>query len=151
MNKTIVGKQLSELEGLIGEWRTEIRLPGKPSVPGRSSFEWGAGRTFLLWRSTVEHRDFPDSISVIGAMGSKVELEMHYYDTRGVHRVVDMTFAAGVWTLSRKGGPGDFDQRFAGTVSSNGRTIAGAWEKSDKPGSGLKHDFDVTYTRINPP
>jgi hypothetical protein len=97
----------------------------------------------------VEHRDFPDSISVIGAMGGGPggALAMHYFDTRGVHRLVDMTFVNGVWTLSRKGAPGDFDQRFVATLSADGRTIAGEWERSERPGSELKHDFDVTYTK----
>ncbi len=43
-----------------------------------------------------------------------------------------MTFTDGVWTLLRSSpdfSPLDFSQRYTGTLSDNGDTIHGAWEK----------------------
>jgi hypothetical protein len=95
----------------------------------------------------MDHPDFPDSISVIGATGPHGRLALHYFDTRGVHRVYDMTFENSVWTLSRKGGPGDFDQRYLGQLSPDGKMIVGSWKKTEPGGSVMKHDFDITLTK----
>jgi hypothetical protein len=60
-----------------------------------------------------------------------------------------MTFADGVWTLTRESAdfsPPDFRQRFTGTFSQDGNTISGAWEIAVDDG-GWQHDFDLTYRR----
>ena len=61
---------LRDLDQLIGEWTLEATHPAFPDlvVPGRSSFEWLDGGKFMMQRSTADHPDFPNSISVIGAM-----------------------------------------------------------------------------------
>jgi hypothetical protein len=51
----------------------------------------------------------------------------------------------GVWKLWRQGEP--FSQRFTGTFSENGTTIAGRWEKAED-GATWATDFDLTYTRV---
>jgi hypothetical protein len=73
----------------------------------------------------------------------------HYYDSRGVVRLYAMSFADGVWTLTRESpefSPLDFQQRFTGTFSQDGNIISGAWEKRLN-GAGWAHDFDLTYRR----
>jgi hypothetical protein len=62
-----------------------------------------------------------------------------------VHRVYAMSLRDGVWRLWRDA-PG-FWQRYAGTLDSDGTTIAGAWELS-KDGVSWSHDFDLSYRRI---
>jgi len=68
------------------------------------------------------------------------------YDARSVSRVYEMSFSEGVWKMWREA-PG-FWQRYESTVSRNGKSISGQWERS-ADGSTWEHDFDVTYTRLN--
>lgn len=150
MKKNVVGKPLDELEPLVGEWTVTGNHPADPSVVvrGRVVFEWCLGRTLLMHRSTIEHPDFPDSISVIGATQSGGALAMHYFDTRAVHRVYDMTFVRGVWTLSRKAaGPDDFDQRLNAKFSADGKTISAEWQRAES-GAKMQRDFGLTYSRV---
>jgi hypothetical protein len=66
-------------------------------------------------------------------------LTQHYYDSRGVARVYEMSLADGAWKLWREA-PG-FCQRFSGVLSDDGTRIDGAWQKSDD-GAEWTHDFD---------
>ena len=58
-----------------------------------------------------------------------------------------MTLAAGVWKLWRDA-PDPFPQRFSGSFSTDGKTIAGRWEKAED-GSNWETDFDLTYRRAS--
>ena len=61
-----------------------------------------------------------------------------------------MSFSDGVWELRRESpdfSPLDFRQRFRGTFSGDGKTIAGRWEISHD-GSTWEHDFDLTYEKV---
>jgi hypothetical protein len=49
-----------------------------------------------------------------------------------------------VWKLWRDGRP--FSQRFTGTFSEDGRTIAGRWEMQED--GQWKTDFELTYTKV---
>jgi hypothetical protein len=57
-----------------------------------------------------------------------------------------MGLGDGEWTLEREGPP--FAQRFRGTFSPDGRTIAGRWELQEA-GQQWRTDFNVTYTRVD--
>ncbi len=69
---------------------------------------------------------------------------MHYFDSRGVHRIYAASFAGGVWRLERDA-PG-FSQRFAGTFAPDGRAIDGQWELS-RDGTTWDDDLRITYRR----
>jgi hypothetical protein len=74
----------------------------------------------------------------------------HYYDSRGVVRLYAMSFADGVWTLTRESpdfSPLDFRQRFTGTFSEDGNVISGAWEICFNE-TDWGHDFDLSYRRV---
>jgi len=101
---------------------------------------------FLIERSTVDRPEFPNAISIIGATGVDGGLQQHYFDSRGVARVYEMTFEGGVWTLFREGP--DWPQRYVGELSEDGNTITGRWERGTELGAPLEHDFDLTYTRV---
>src|SRR5262245_49415451 len=149
--KNVVGKPLDALQPFIGEWSVEGRHVALPNalIRGRSVFEWWGDRTFLMHRSTFGHPDFPDSISLIGATRPDDGLAQHYFDTRGVHRVYEMTFDRGVWTLDRKAvGPKDFDQRMHATFSADGNTITAEFKARDSVTHEMRHDFSVTYGRV---
>ena len=149
--KNVVATPLDELEPLIGEWTVEGRHVALPDavIRGRSVFEWWGDRAFLILRSTLDHPDFPDSIAVMGATGPGGGLAQHYFDSRGVHRLFDMTLAGGVWTLTRTAvSATDFDQRMTAKFSADGNTITADIERTDPGAHEMKHDMATAYTRL---
>jgi hypothetical protein len=138
---------LSDLEPLVGEWSVEIAFPADPETPvrGSVSFEWLEGGAFLVMRAGVEWSGPSGSVAVIGRDEKTETYSMLYFDARGVSRIYEMSFGDGVWKQWRSA-PG-FSQRFTGTLSEDGSTIAAKWEKSSD-GSQWDHDFDLTYTRV---
>lgn len=133
------------LSVLVGAWETEATHPatGPLVVRGTATFEWLEGERFLIHRSRAEHPDFPDSISVLGAFEDE-RLEMHYFDSRGVHRIYLVSFEPGVWRWERDA-PG-FSQRFTGTFSPDGQTIAGVSQLCTD-GETWADDLKTTYRR----
>jgi hypothetical protein len=141
---------IQDLEPLIGRWSQVVAAPRHVPDPvrGEMTLEWLRDRKVILQRSRVEHPMFPEGIVLIMTAGEGAEGDFtaHYVDSRAVSRVLHMTFHDHVWRWWRHAsGPDDFDQRFEGTLSGDGRTIDsscylvqdGAWI----------HDFDVRYTR----
>ncbi|HUQ80822.1 MAG TPA: hypothetical protein VM076_06785 [Gemmatimonadaceae bacterium] len=148
--KNVVGKPLDALEPFIGEWSLEGKHVAVPDtvIRGHSVFEWWGDRTFLMQRQTLDHPDFPDSIAMMGATQPGSGLAQHYFDSRGKHRLFDMTFDGGVWTLERKAaGPDDFDQGMRATFSEDGDTITAESELRDPKTRQMTHDFTVLYRR----
>jgi hypothetical protein len=139
---------LDELDIFVGEWiMTTSLAPDPADAPrARTSFQWLTGKRFLVQRWEVEHPDAPDGIAIIGLDVTGVAYLQHYFDSRGVARVYEMTFADSVWTLERHAAAPDFSQRFSGTFDHDRNTIVGRWESSSDD-SNWKPDFDLTYTR----
>jgi hypothetical protein len=96
----------------------------------------------LIWRSRYDHPEVPDAIAIMGVIDGK--LSMHYFDTRGVFRVLAVSLSEGTWRFSRDGS--DFSQRFTGTFSDDGDTITGLSEISED-GSTWDDDLAITYRR----
>jgi hypothetical protein len=84
---------------------------------------------------------------MIAIMGAEPDgsLAQKYFDNRGVHRIYQMSLGSGAWKVWRESR--GFWQRYTRTLSPDGKTIAGAWERSPD-GSRWEHDFDLTYTKI---
>jgi hypothetical protein len=152
---------LEQLARLPGTWTTEATHPSLPGVivHGTVVVEWLEGKRFLIHRACTDHPDFPDSISIIGITGldrvntarsdrptdaTEPGLRMHYYDSRGVSRVFDMSIDDGRWRIWRDA-PG-FSQRFTGTFADDGNAIDGLWELRDDDGH-WKNDLEITYRR----
>lgn len=136
---------LKSLEGLVGDWGMELSnasfLPHpSDTAKGSISFEWVQGGAFLLMRMGDA------ALWLISRDEAAPNYSVLYYDARSVSRVYEMSFSEGVWRMWREA-PG-FWQRYEGTMSQNGQTITGYWEKSPD-GSTWEHDFDVTYTRLS--
>jgi hypothetical protein len=93
----------------------------------------------------AEHPEAPDGIAIICFDADKATLLQHYFDSRGIARVYEMTFVDKVWTLQRFAAAPDFSQRFAGAFDDD--TIGGRWESSSD-GRNWKPDFALTYTRV---
>src|SRR5205085_12048705 len=67
------------------------------------------------------------------------ELRMHYFDSRGVARILELTINDRVWTFARTKpdfSPLDFCQRLTWTLSADGQTITGLAEISEDRSSG---------------
>jgi hypothetical protein len=135
---------MTELDVLVGTWTMEARFVGEPPR-AETTFEWLGDGQFLIQRWLVDHPDAPDGIAIIGAGAEPGSYLQHYFDSRGVERVYEMTLAGREWTLARAGG--DFSQRFVGTVSEDGDTIIGHWAIAED-GATWRRDFDLTYTRV---
>ncbi len=90
------------LDPFAGQWSMQAAFPGAPSdLRGLTVFEWGAGRTLLVQRWEVPHPDAPDGVAIIRFDASRGIYLQHYFDSRGVARVYEMSFTGGVWELSR--------------------------------------------------
>jgi hypothetical protein len=113
---------LKRLEVFIGEWEERVSLPDSPE--GRAVFEWALGGQFLIQRSEVDNSDVPDSIVIVPGDPDAAGYIQHYFDSRGVVRVYEMSFADGVWTLFRETpdfsplnfSPLNFSRSIAGSV-----------------------------------
>ncbi|HEX2466857.1 MAG TPA: hypothetical protein VHJ54_01500 [Solirubrobacterales bacterium] len=146
------GDSLAALEPLVGEWSMVPTFEGMPppETGAPVSFEWLSGRRFLIQRWEVPVPEAPDGIAIIGRdPDSEGNYLQHYFDSRGVARVYGMSLVGGVWKLWRDRpdlSPLNFSQRFAGTFSDDGKTIAGSWEICHD-GETWEHDFDLTYTK----
>jgi hypothetical protein len=142
---TIRSPNLEALNALVGTWfisMTHVDLPD--TVHGQKTFGWLEGGYFLVEHSHFNHPDVPDSISMIGVADSSGGLSEHYFDSRGVLRVMKMSLSAGIWKVWRDA-PG-FSQRFTGKFNDDGNIIEVSGELS-KDGVNWQHDFTHTYTK----
>lgn len=139
---------LGQLDVLVGEWSLRAGIPDSPE--GRVSFEWGLGGQFLVERTEIPHPQAPDALCIIGVRADGRGYTQHYFDSRGVVRLYQMTLAGGLWTLVRAAPdftPLDFSQRYIGRLTPDGQTITGAWETSTDAVTWSK-DFDLTYVKV---
>jgi hypothetical protein len=150
-------KENEQLAPLIGAWSMAVVMPGQqrpdplPDIGARVTFEWMGDKAFVIERWTVPIPEAPDGIAVIGWDGARNTFLQHYFDTRGVARVYEMSLDRGVWTFARTKSdfsPFEFSQRFAGTFSEDGNRVEGTWEISNDHKTWEK-DFDIFYTRIS--
>ena len=147
MNQSTDTAARERLEALVGEWTLQAIPPGGPPWPGggRVTFEWLEGAPLLIQRTHVDVPEAPDGIAVIGCDGMSSTYFQLYTDERDVQRIYEMSLGGGVWKLWRDGAP--FSQRFTGTFSGDGKTIAGRWEAAED-GKSWRTDFDLIYTRV---
>ncbi len=150
-------KHNERLEPLIGKWSIAIVMPGQerpaepPDLGARVSFEWMGEKAFLLERWTVPVPEAPDGLAIIGWDEGRGTFLQHYFDERGVARVYEMSFDDGVWKLERTKAdfsPFEFSVRFTGTLSADGKQIAGTWEIAHDHKTWEK-DFDLIYTPVS--
>jgi hypothetical protein len=144
-----------DFEPLIGEWHGEGGLPIEPPITIAVEASVERMGQFIVFRSTSEPAEVPDSVSIIGGAPDGEPQPMHYFDERGVERRYLMTLEDSTWTIWRdpdedwKGphGPG-FNQRFIGEISADRRTIEGRWERGmGDAGDEWEVDFPLTYVR----
>ena len=138
---------IETLDPFVGEWDVAVDHPHiDGTVTGRMIVERLERGGYLIQRSVMEDPVFPAAIAIIGPDAGGERLVQHYFDSRGVARVYDIALADGVLTIERSGADQDFAQRYVGRFSDDGATIEGTIE-IDQDGTGLVHDFDLTYRR----
>jgi len=152
---------LQALDRWVGTWATEATHPAMPGVVvhGTVVVEWLEGDRFLIHRARTDHPDFPDSISILGftdrdrvdkgartapASAGEPQLTMHYFDSRGVFRVYDVSVDDEAWRIWRDA-PG-FSQRFTGTFADGGDTLIGRWQVCEDD-VRWTDDLEITYRR----
>jgi hypothetical protein len=148
MNEADPRGKLEPFQALIGEWTIEMTHPMVEGrvVRGRTTYEWLEGGRFLIQRAATEHPHFPDSLCVIGVMEDENDLSMHYFDSRGVHRVYAIGFDGRELTLERDA-PG-FAQRVSAKLSEDGSALAGVWQLNEDD-QGYRDDLAFTYRRAS--
>jgi hypothetical protein len=148
---------VAQLGRLVGTWDLEATHPSVPGlvVRGTADIAWLDGQRFLIHRATMEHPDFPSSISILGRMdrdrvadaqapAGEPRLCMHYFDSRGVFRVFELSIERGAWQLERLA-PG-FSQRFRGAFVEGGDVITGSWQLCEDD-AHWRDDLEITYRR----
>lgn len=147
----------ARLAALMGEWDFWITTPDGTTIgPEQVTFEWLDGTGYLRQHSEIaaSQDDLPAewrehaptwTTSVFGFDDASGQFVSLYTDSRGVHRIYQMSLEGGVWRLWREA-PG-FHQRFTGTLSADGQTITARWEMSED-GQRWRTDFDLSYARI---
>jgi hypothetical protein len=151
---------LKPLNLLVGTWTTDATHPAFPGVVvhGTVIIEWLEGERFLIHRARTDHPDFPDAISIIGfsgedrvdaagkeaAVDDQAQLQMHYYDSRGVFRVYQADIDDKAFRFWREA-PG-FSQRFTGTFTDGGDTMVGRSQLCQDEVNWLD-DLQITYRR----
>jgi hypothetical protein len=139
---------------LVGRWSTEATHPGLPgaAIRGSSEIEWLEGQRFLIYRSSYDHPDIPDSISIVGDTDG---LQMHYFDSRGVHRTLALTVAETGWEMlmdrsapagSFASSDAPFSLRMTYTFDDEDRVMSGDGELSHD-GLTWQDDMQITYRR----
>jgi hypothetical protein len=150
----------SELQSLgrrlVGRWTTEATHRAMPGtvISGSSRFEWLEGERFLIFRSHYDHADIPDAISIIGDTDG---LHMHYFDSRGVRRLFELTVTDDGWAfamgrLSPAGAFASLDAPFA-------QRVTHTFEDADQQMLGKAQlsyddvnwddDLEITYRRTS--
>jgi hypothetical protein len=140
---------------LVGAWTTEATHPAFPgtTVRGAAEVQWLEGERFLIFRARTDHPDFPDSISIIGDTGG---LQMHYFDSRGVHRIYEVHVTQDGWEFARDAAGRDapeigrdtppFSQRLTLTFEDDDDTMAGR-SKISSDDKTWRDDLQITYRR----
>jgi hypothetical protein len=134
-----------EWQTLVGTWALDASHPLLPGeqIRGEMSFEWLGGCRLLIQHSHYEHPEIPDAIAIFGVIDE--ELSMHYFDSRGVHRIFTVSMTDRTLGYARNA-PG-FSQRFTLAISDDGDTIVGQGELS-RDGSSWQDDLAITYRRL---
>ena len=141
-----------DLGPLIGSWAVEAEFPtpGPLVLRGRTTFDWLLARRFVLEQSVMEHPDAPDSHSILAPDPDRPGGYLqHYFDSRGIRRLYEMSFDGRTWALTRRApdfSPLDFAQRFTADLDEAGDTLTGAWYIASE-GDEWRLDFRLTYRR----
>jgi hypothetical protein len=146
---------MNDFEPLIGEWHGDGAVPIDPPMKISGEMKIERLGKFIVFSSTGEPAEVPDTISIIGGAPDGEPQPMHYFDSRGVKRLYLTAVEGSTWKIwwapgedwNGPHGPG-FNQRFIGAISADGKTIDGRWERGmGAAGDQWEIDFPIRYVR----
>src|SRR5438132_13999845 len=146
---------MNEFDPLIGTWHGEGEIPLEPRMKISEEVTIERLGKFIVFSSIAEPPEVPHSISIIGGAPDGEPQPMHYFDSRGVRRLLLMALEGSTWKMWRApgedwngpNGPG-FNQRFIGEISADGKTIKARWERGmGDAGDQWETDFPIKYFR----
>jgi hypothetical protein len=137
---------LKPLEQLIGEWRTTGIHPAVPgtTLRGRASFTWLERGAFMVWRSQIDHPEFPDGIAIFASDVEAKSCFISYFDGRGVSRRYEVVVADDGFAMQRM--DRKFSQRMVFKLEAGGNRIFSTGEMS-REGKAWESDLSLTYER----
>lgn len=143
-------EMMKRLDFFIGTWQIEVTHPHLQPNPilGHTSFEW-LEEKYIIQRTNIQKSEFPSSTSIYEWDANTGQYVMHYFDSRGVTRLCQMTLEEGVWKWWRDKpdfSPLSFFQRFTGRIDETEKIIQSILEKSDD-GVNWEHDFKTVYKK----
>jgi hypothetical protein len=152
MKKSVRAEMLKRLEFFIGKWEIEVIHPHfkTNSIIGQTVFDWMEREKFMVQRTLINQREFPSSTIVYDYDSNTGTYLQHYFDSRGITRLYNMSLENDDWKLWRDTpdfSQLDFCQRFVGKINESGDTIKSSWEKSDD-GLHWEHDFRLIYRKV---
>ena len=129
---------------LLGSWDIQGSHPLLPGddITGRATFEWLDGHKFLIWRSHYDHPQVPDAMAVIGWADG--QLLMHYFDSRGVHRLYEVAVEGNQWRFWRD--DAGFQQSFIARFDDDEDTMRGQG-RMNRDDAGWEDDLAMTFRR----
>jgi len=151
-----VDSELQDLgRRLVGHWTSDATHPQMPgvTVAGSATFEWLEGQRFVIFRSHYDHPELPDAVSIIGDTDG---FHMHYFDSRGVFRLYELTVIADGWTIaigrqsptgSFAPGKDPFSQRVTYRFGNGDKEMSGKGQLSHDD-VNWDEDLEITYRRV---
>ena len=138
---------LKPLERLIGEWRTTGTHPAVPgtTLNGRASFAWLEGGAFMIWRSQIDDRLFPEAIAIFASDDEAKSCFISYFDERGVSRRYEIIVADDGFVMQRM--DRNFSQRMVFKLDAGGTRMFSTGEMS-REGRAWECDLSLTYERM---
>ena len=138
---------LAMLEPLVGEWSMQAGPPDGEPWPGGGTvrFEWIDDGAFLRETWAIDMPEAPNGVAIFGCDRGGGIIYQLYTDERDVHRIYEVSLEDGEWKMWRDSDD-PFPQRFSATISDDGDTIAGRWEKLEDGEWGI--DFEISYRRL---
>jgi hypothetical protein len=108
--------------------------------------EWLEGERFLLWRAREDHPDVPDSISILGDTDG---LKWHYFDSRGIHRVLGLMVTDDGLEITTElpGSSSDLSQSMAYAFADGDNKMNGLAKMRQDDGTWAD-DLAITYQRV---
>lgn len=139
---------LEALAPLVGQWSMEAGPPGGERWPGGGTvkFEWIEDAAFLREEWQIDLPEAPNGVAIFGRDRRKELIFQLYTDDRDVHRIYEVTLEDREWKMWRDADD-PFPQRFSATISEDGNTIAGRWEKQEDGEWDV--DFELSYRRVS--
>lgn len=150
MKPSIRIEKMKGLDFFNGTWTVEVTHPHLQPTPimGHTRFEW-LNESYIIQYTHIDKAEFPSSTIVYDWDPQRNHYLQHYFDSRGVTRLYQMSLEEGIWKLWRDTAdfsPLHFFQRFTGEIDESGNKIESSWEQSDD-GINWAHDFKVLYRR----